>query len=304
MSISLTILGCGSATPTTKHHPTAQFLEIAERFFLIDCGEGTQLQLRRFKLKFSKIDRILISHMHGDHYFGLIGLLSSFHLLGRKKKMTIIGPPDLERLLNLQFDLSGTRPVFPIEFIHTQTGERRLVWEDRRVEVWSFPLRHSIQTTGFLFREKRKPRKINRPACDRFEVPISAFNGIKEGKDFVTASGEVIPNETLTFDPPTPRTYAFLSDTAFSPENIPFLKEVDLMYHESTFLKGDRALAERTVHSTTEDAAKMASGSKAGQLLIGHFSHRYEDETEYLREAEAIFPNTTLAHEGLRVTIE
>lgn len=301
MAFELTILGCGSATPTSTQHPTAQHLQIAERFFLIDCGEGTQQQLRKYKVRMSKINRIFISHMHGDHYFGLIGLISSYHLFNRKTTLHIYGPPELEEVIRVQLRASNTRLVYPLVFHHTQTETEKVIFEDKKVEVKSFPLKHSVPVTGFLFKEKIKDRNMLADKIDEFNIPHYAINRIKKGDDFITDDGRLIPNNQLTKAPLAPMSYAFCTDTAYMEKTALFVANVDLLYHESTFLKEEIALARKTRHSTALQAAKVASAANAKKLLLGHYSVRYEDNSLFQKEAQVIFKNTIPAKEGMRI---
>ncbi len=300
-AFEVTILGCGSATPTSTQYPTAQLLYMAERFFLIDCGEGTQQRLRQLKLRMGKINHIFISHMHGDHYFGLIGLLSSYHLQNRKNALHVYGPPMLQEILDLQMKASNTQLVYPLHFHPTDANGKQLVFEDKRVQVYSFPLRHSITTTGFLFVEKPKDRKLISDKIRQYKVPIYALHGIKQGKDWVGEDGSVVANETLTIDPPPPLSYAFCSDTAYAQRTADFVQGVDLLYHESTFLQEDKARAKKTRHSTATQAAKVAKAANARHLLLGHYSARYDDKQVFAKEASEIFPQVTAAAESMRI---
>jgi ribonuclease Z len=297
----LTILGCGSATPTANQNPTAQLLNMAERFFLIDCGEGTQRQLRRHKLRMGKINHIFISHLHGDHYFGLIGLISSYHLMNRKNALHIYGPPALEEILNLQMRCSNTELGFPLHFHATQADGKNLIFEDRRVEVYSFPLRHSIATTGFLFNEKPRDRNLISEKIREFKIPIYALNHIKQGADYTTEAGAIVPNAELTTNPPKPLSYAFCSDTAYAQRTADFVQGVDLLYHESTFLEEDKTRAKNTRHSTAVQAAKVAKAAAVRHLLLGHYSVRYDDLSLFAKEAALIFKNVTAAAESMRI---
>lgn len=297
----VTILGCGSATPTANQNPTAQLLNMAERFFLIDCGEGTQRQLRRLKLRMGKINHIFISHLHGDHYFGLIGLISTYHLMSRKNALHVFGPPALEEILNLQMRCSNTELGFKLIFHPTQADGQNLIFEDKKIEVYSFPLRHSIATTGFLFREKPRERNLIPNKIREYKIPVYALNRIKQGADFTTERGELIPNSALTKDPERPLSYAFCSDTAYAQRTANFVREVDVLYHESTFLEEDKARAKNTHHSTAMQAAKVAKAANTRHLLLGHYSVRYDDLTLFAQEAVSIFPNVTAATEGMRI---
>ena len=294
----LTILGCGSATPTNKRNPSAQLLNVAERFFLIDCGEGTQVQLRKFKISFRKIDVIFISHLHGDHYFGLIGLLQSFHLLGRQKKLIIYAPAPLKEVIELQNRVSYTELKYEIEFIPTDPSAPMVIYEDNKVTVTSFPLYHKIPCTGFLFTEKILPRKIIKEKLEQLNISISEIHKLKAGLDALDEDGNLVPNSEVTTDPPLPRSYAYCSDTSYNEKIIDTVKGVDVLYHESTFLDDMKERARQTMHSTALEAATLAQKAGAGKLILGHYSSRYEDESVFLTEAEPVFPNTLLATEG------
>ena len=299
MSISLTILGCHSATPRTFAHPTSQYLEINNRRFLIDCGEGTQVQLRKYKVKFSAIDCIFISHLHGDHYFGLIGLISTFALLNRNNDLHIYAPAGLKEIITLQLRTGNSWPKFKIIYHELKSDNSELIFEDDKVEVFTIPLEHRVYTNGFLFKEKIGERKLNIEAVkDQSEIEICDYQNLKDGKDFVKENGQVLANSKLTFNPNKPLSYAFCSDTVYKPEISAIIRNVDLLYHESTFLKDRQETASKTKHSTAEEAGKVAKKAKVGQLLLGHFSSRYNDLELFKLEAETVFDNVILAKEG------
>lgn len=292
------ILGSSAATPTSTRNPTAQLLNIAERFFLIDCGEGTQIQMRRYKARFQSINHIFISHLHGDHFLGLPGFLASMHLLGRRNELVIYGPKELEEIITVVHKYSETYLNYPIRFVATQNERKELLWEDDKVEVYSFPLQHRIRTTGFLFKEKPLPRNIDKYKLEKLEVSFAEIHKLKKGQDAVDNHGHIIRNAELTFDPPPPRSYAFCSDTRFFEELAEHIRDVDLLYHESTFLEDRIDRAEVTFHSTASQAAKMALLANAKHLLLGHFSARYTELDDFLSEAKPLFPNVSLATEG------
>lgn len=295
MALELTILGYNSALPTANSHPSAQVLNISERYFLIDCGEGTQVQLRRAKLKFSKINHVFISHLHGDHVFGLIGLLSSFQLLGRDKPITIHGPKGIEEFITIQMRLSGSYHGFPILFDELEGNESKVIFEDDKVLVKTIPLDHRIYTNGYLFQEKPKPRRLNPDAISEFnEIEVCDYQNLKNGRDFTLKSGKVIPNSYLTFDAPQTYSYAYCSDTCYKPDIVPIIQNVDLLYHESTFLHDLKDLADFTKHSTAKEAAMIAKAAHAKRLILGHFSNRYDDYSVFLEEAQPIFEATEL----------
>ena len=299
MSLQLTILGCHSATPRTFAHPTSQYLEINNRSFLIDCGEGTQVQLRKYKVKFSKIDNIFISHLHGDHFFGLIGLISTFGLLKRQNDLHIYGPKGIQEIIELQLKLSNSFLQFDLVFHELESNESELIYEDDRVQVYTIPLEHRVYTNGFLFTEKIGERKLNIEAIKRNpEIEICDYQNLKNGKDFIANDGSIIDNEKLTFNPPQPISYAYCSDTVYKPQIAAIIKNADLLYHESTFLKDREELTTTTKHSTAEQAAKIAQIAKVGQLILGHYSSRYDDISLFKHEAETVFNNVELAEEG------
>lgn len=298
MSFELTILGSNSALPTSNRYPTAQVLQVPGLCFLIDCGEGTQIQIRRNKISFAKIRHIFISHLHGDHFYGLVGLISTMNLMGVKHDLHIYAPSELKDLIQPQLDyIRGemtVRPIFhPLNFKKPQT-----IFENKKIEVISFPVKHSIPTSGFLFKEKAKPANISKEAIKEYNIPIAKIKDIKAGSDFFTEEGIVIPNNKLTTPPIPSKSYAFCTDTAFHPPIAAIVKGVDLLYHESTFLEKLKDLASKTLHSTAKEAAEMAKLSGAKKLLIGHFSARFKDISLFEEEAKEIFENTEAAVEG------
>jgi len=298
MGLSVTILGSNSALPTSERNPTAQVLNASGRFFLIDCGEGTQMQLRRHKVRFGRINHIFISHLHGDHVFGLPGLISSYGLLGRNNDLHIYANADLEVLLRPLMAYFSRDLPFRVVFHQVVTNGQELVYEDDSLEVWSIPVDHRIPTVGFIFREKTKERKINKEMCAFYKVPIKWMPPLKRGEDFVDENGVVVPNDRLTYSPPPSRSYAYCTDTRFSKAVISAVHGVDLLYHEATFLDNQQELASKTFHSTARQAAEVAHRAKAGRLLLGHFSSRYKDLSPFLEEARAVFSNTDIADEG------
>ena len=299
MSLQLTILGCHSATPRTFAHPTSQYLEINDRSFLIDCGEGTQVQLRKYKIKFSKIDNIFISHLHGDHFFGLIGLISTFGLLNRQKDLHIYAPKGIKEIIELQLKLSKSYIQFDIVFHELEKNESQLIYEDDKVEVHTIPLDHRIYTNGFLFKEKLGERKLNIEAVkENPQIEICDYQNLKNGRDFVLEDGTVIDNAQLTFNPPNPVSYAYCSDTMYKPAITSLIEGVDLLYHESTFLKDREDLTGTTKHSTAEQAGLIAQKANVGLLILGHYSSRYDDISLFKSEAESVFNHVALAEEG------
>jgi len=305
MSLKLTILGCHSATPRTFAHPTAQYLEINNRSFLIDCGEGTQVQLRKYKVKFSKIDNIFISHLHGDHFFGLIGLISTFGLLNRQNDLHIYGPKGIKEITTLQLKLANCWLKFELHFHELESAESQLIFEDNNVEVHTIPLDHRIYTNGFLFKEKLGKRKLNINAIKEVpEIDICDYQNLKNGKDFITEKGQVIDNLNLTFDPDEQLSYAYCSDTKYKPSIVSQIKNTNLLYHESTFLEDRIDLTDYTKHSTAKQAAQIAKDANVGQLILGHYSSRYNDISLFEKEAKTVFENVILGEAGKLVEIK
>ncbi|MEO6301822.1 MAG: ribonuclease Z, partial [Bacteroidia bacterium] len=287
----------------SERNPSAQLLNIAERYFLIDCGEATQIQLRRFKAKFQAIDHIFISHLHGDHFFGLPGLLSSMHLLGRKQDITVYCPQELKEVMDLLNKISDTHFNFKVNWVFTKNDDKHLIFEDDKVEVYSFPLRHRIFCTGFLFKEKPLPRKIDKYKLDKYKVSTADVLLLKNGNDVVNAEGVTIKNKMVTIDPRDAKSYAYCSDTIYYPRIVDFVKNADMLYHESTFLKDHKERADKTFHSTAEQAAQIAKAANVKQLLLGHYSARYGDLEQFITEAKPIFDNCLLAIDGKRISI-
>ena len=298
MTFSLTILGSNSALPTSERYPTAQVLNVSERFFLIDCGEGTQMQLRKYKLKFSKINHIFISHLHGDHCFGLIGLISTFGLLGRKNDLHLFTHPDLEKQLAPQIDFFCADLSYKIVFNAINPKVHDVIYEDNILSVSTIPLKHRIPTCGFLFKEKKGLNHIRRDMVDFYKIPVRLLPDIKNGADYLMPDGEIVANSRLTTPPARPRSYAFCSDTGYTESIVPIIEGVDLLYHETTFLNEDQDLARQTMHSTATDAALIAKKASVSKLIIGHFSTRYYDLSSFESEARAIFNEVELAREG------
>ena len=297
------ILGCGSALPTTRHFSSSQVVNIREKLFMIDCGEGAQLQLRRSKLKFSRLNHIFISHLHGDHCFGLMGLISTFGLLGRTATLHIYAHKELERLLAPQLEFFCKGMTYEVAFHAIDPNKAEVIYDDRSVSVSTIPLRHRIPTCGFLFQEKKTPNHIIRDMVDFYQIPVYELNRIKNGEDYVCPDGTVVPNHRLTIPSDPPRSYAYCSDTICLPGIVPQIKGVDLLFHEGTFAQSDAARAKETFHTTAAQAAGIARDAAVGQLVIGHFSARYEEESILLEEAKSVFPNTLLARENLNITI-
>lgn len=299
----LHILGCGSALPTTRHFPTSQIVNVRDKLFMIDCGEGAQLQFRKSHLKFSRLNHIFISHLHGDHCFGLLGLISTLNLLGRTAELHIHSPKGLETLLTPMLDFFNRQMTYKVLFHEFDTKEPTLIYEDRSLTVTTIPLRHRMPCCGFLFAEKQRPNHIIREMVDFYQVPVYELNRIKNGADYVTPEGKTVSNSLLTRPSAPSRSYAYCSDTICLPSIVEQIKGVDLLFHEATFADEDAPRARETFHTTAAQAAEIARRAEVKKLLIGHFSARYEDENVLLQEASAIFPDTQLAKETLCVSV-
>lgn len=297
------ILGCGSALPTTRHFATSQVVNLRDKLYMIDCGEGTQMQLRRSKLKFTRLGHIFISHIHGDHCFGLIGLISTFGLLGRTADLHIHAPKELEEILRFQIEAFCKGLEFQIIFHIINTTRYELIFEDRSVSIYTLPLQHRIPCCGYLFIEKAPLPHIRREMIDFYHIPVYAIQTIKEGADWELPDGTIIPHEQLTTPAYPPRKYAYCSDSIYLPKLKKWIEGVDLLFHEATFGKDNEARAKETFHSTAEQAATLARDSNVKKLLIGHYSARYTDEKVLLEEAKAIFPNTHLSIENLLINV-
>ena len=299
----LHILGCGSALPTTRHFPTSQIVNVRDKLFMIDCGEGAQLQFRKSHLKFSRLNHIFISHLHGDHCFGLLGLISTLNLLGRTAELHIHSPKGLETLLTPMLDFFNRQMTYKVLFHEFDTKEPMQIYEDRSLTVTTIPLRHRMPCCGFLFAEKRCPNHIIREMVDFYQVPVYELNRIKNGADYVTPEGKTVSNNLLTRPSAPSRSYAYCSDTIYLSSIVEQIKGVDLLFHEATFANEDAPRAKETFHTTAAQAAEIARRAEVKKLLIGHFSARYEDENILLQEASAIFPDTQLAKETLCVSV-
>ena len=300
---NLNILGCGSALPTTRHLATSQIVDLRDKLYMIDCGEGTQVQMRRMRVRFGRLAHIFISHLHGDHCFGLPGLISTLGMLGRTGELVVHGPKEVETYLRPVMDLFCRGMEFEVRFNPVDTRSHSLVMEDRSLSVYSIPLKHRIPTCGYLFAEKPKEAHIIREMTDFYQVPVRCMKDIKQGQDYVTPEGEVVPNSRLTRPAAPPKRYAFCSDTAYNRSIIPIIEGADLLYHEATFAECDLARAKETFHSTARQAAEIARDAHVKRLVIGHYSARYEDLSELHREAEAVFPGTILGNEGTVIPV-
>lgn len=297
------ILGCGSALPTTRHNASSQVVRIGNKQFMIDCGEGTQLQLRKSHLHFSFINHIFISHLHGDHCFGLIGMISTFGLLGRNAPLHIYAHPMLQKIIQPQMDFFCKELPYHVEFHNIDPTQHKTIYEDKSITVETLPQKHRIPCCGFLFKEKPKKRHIIGEMMEYYNIPTYLRQGIKDGDDFTTTDGQIIPNDRLTRDADPSRSYAYCSDTLPCPENKIYLNEINLLYHEATFAESEKKRAAETFHSTALQAAEIALEAKVHKLIIGHFSSRYTDDNILLNEAKELFPNTKLAYEGATFSI-
>ena len=298
MSFKLTILGCDSAIPTINKQQTAQLLNVNERFFLIDCGENTQVQLRKYQLSFQRINHVFISHLHGDHYYGLIGLITSMHLLGRKKELHIYAHVALKEIINIQLSASNTILNYPLFFHEIPKDEEIKLYSDENIEVKNILLDHTIDCSGFIFKEKKYKRKIIKEKLDEFKIPFEEISNLRKGKDLLLKDGRKILNHEVTKEGDSPKSYAYCSDTRFFSSIISKIKNVDLLYHETTFCDEHFDVAQKTGHSTTIQAAKIAKKAKAKRLIIGHYSKRYSDLNELLNESRSVFENSFLSREG------
>lgn len=294
----LTILGCYAATPRTMTNPTSQVLEMKNSMFLIDCGEGTQVQLRKNKIKFSKINHVFISHLHGDHFYGLIGLISTFSLLNRQTDLHVYGPKGIKEVTLLQLRLSASWTSYNLYFHELESNESHIIFEDDKVVVSTIPLRHRVYTNGYLFQEKPGDRKLNIEVVENYNIDTAYYQKIKQGGDIKLEDGRVIPNAELTFDPAPPQSYAFCSDTVYDESIVNLIRDVDVLYHESTFLDSEERYCETTMHCTAKQAATIAVKSNAKHLVLGHFSTRYDNIERFGDEARTVFSNVHVADDG------
>lgn len=293
------ILGCGSALPTLKHNASSQLIEMRGKCFMVDCGEGAQMQFRRSHIHFSKLNAIFISHMHGDHCFGLMGLLSTLGMLGRTSKLRIYAPKDYEPLFKQQVEFFMQTMEYEMEMIPVDTEKQQVIYEDHSLTVETVPLQHRVPCCGFIFREKPTLPHIRRDMIDYYGIPVSQINNIKNGADWTNEDGDVIPNARLVQPADSPRSYAYCSDTRFMPALKEQVKGVTVLYHESTYTAEQEDRAKIYYHSTARQAATIAAGAGVGTLLLGHYSARYNDEQVLLEEAKAVFPNSVLSQEGM-----
>lgn len=293
------ILGCGSALPTLKHNASSQLIEMRGKCFMVDCGEGAQMQFRRSHIHFSKLNAIFISHMHGDHCFGLMGLLSTLGMLGRTSKLRIYAPKDYEPLFRQQVEFFMQTMEYEMEMIPVDTEKQQVIYEDHSLTVETVPLQHRVPCCGFIFREKPTLPHIRRDMIDYYGIPVSQINNIKNGADWTNEDGDMIPNARLVQPADPPRSYAYCSDTRFVPGLKEKVKGVTVLYHESTYTSDQEDRAKIYYHSTARQAATIAAGAGVGTLLLGHYSARYNDEQVLLQEAKAVFENSILTQEGM-----
>ncbi|MDG1572606.1 ribonuclease Z [Robiginitalea sp. M366] len=294
----LQIIGCHAATPRHLTHPSAQILEAGGHMVLIDCGEGTQMELRRYRIKFSRIGHIFISHLHGDHFFGLPGLISTFRLLGREKPLHIYGPKGIKEAVTLLLKLGDSWTQYPLHFHELTATEPEVILEDTTLQVSTLPLAHRVYTNGYLFRQQPGLRKLDLEKATALGIDRAYFRRIQLGEDVPGPDGKPVPNREVSLPPPPPASYAYCSDTAYKPELTSWINGVDRLYHEATFLETEAHLASKTGHSTARQAARIAADAGVGQLILGHFSTRYKDLSAFRTEAAAIFTNTELAEDG------
>ncbi len=304
MSFSLTVLGSSSALPTSKRFPSAHVLKIHEHFFLIDCGEGAQIQLRKFKIKLGRINHIFISHLHGDHIFGIPGLLSTFSLLGRRTTLFLHGHQELQYIIDFFKTYFGKDLQYEIKLVPFKANKQAQIFENKHITVETLPLRHRIPTVGFLFKEKKKTRNIKKEAIKNYNIPIKDIIKIKNGEDFITQEGIIIPNTELTLSPYRSRSFAYCTDTLYHNKLAERIKGTDLLYHEATFLECDKKLAKQTFHSTAAQAAKIAQMANVKKLILGHFSSRYKNIELFEKEAKVIFPDTEAVEDGKEYSID
>lgn len=296
--MKITILGCHAATPRTITNPTAQHLEIKNRSFLIDCGEGTQVQIRKNKININKIKSVFISHLHGDHFYGLIGLISTMALLNRTTDLHVFAPKGAKEIIYLQLKLSESWTNYNLFFHELSSKNSELIFEDEKILVKTIPLKHRVYTNGFLFQEKTGERQLNIPAIEAHGIEKCYYQNIKKGKDVLLDNGKLIENKEITTEPKATMSYAFCSDTMYNEEIISIIKNVDILYHESTFLESEQNMAQKTMHSTAKEAATIAAKANVKNLILGHYSTRYKDLESFRDEAQTVFSNVLLAEAG------
>ncbi len=299
IEFSVTVLGSGSAIPTSKQNPSSQLVTYNNNRYLIDCGEGTQMQMIKHKVRHSHLDNVFISHLHGDHFYGLIGLLNSFHLMRREKPLHLFAPKDLEKVIEVHLEVSNTTLYYPLIFHPLEDYDDQPLLDNDQIKISCFPLKHSIPVWGFLFKENELKRRLDKTFVEKYSPDFQQMADIKNGADFLSPDGELLSNESITLPPKPARSFAYCSDTAYLQSTGTYAKGVDLLYHESTFDNGMEALAKKTLHSTAVDAARVAKEAGAGKLMLGHYSARFqEDLNRLLNEAKEVFPNSILSREG------
>ncbi len=298
MSFEVTILGSGAAIPTQRRNPTSQYIVCNDRHILIDCGEGTQMQIRKYGIKFQRINHILISHLHGDHFFGLVGLISTMHLMGRDKGLSIYGPEELEQILRLQLEVGAAKLDFEINFVKLNGKDSGVIFEDKLIQISYFPLKHRIPTNGFVIREKVKERRLNPLKIEGSGLQFEHMHRLKKGEDILLENGKTLKNTKYTLDPHPSFSYAYCSDTAYAEKIVSYIKGVSLLYHEATFIEKDIERARATFHSTARQAAEIAKKAGVGKLLVGHLSARYESTSDHLHEAMHVFENSEVVEDG------
>jgi ribonuclease Z len=298
VSFEVTILGSGAAVPTYRRNPTAQYIVCNDRHILIDCGEGTQMQLRKYSIRFQRISHILISHLHGDHFFGLVGLLSTMHLMGRDKGITIYGPGELEGIIRSQLEIAGARLDFDLTFVRLNGKEAKLIFEDNLIEIHTFPLKHRIPTNGFVIREKIKERRLISEAIKGSGLLIEHLPKLKRGENVIDEKGNEYDFEEFTLPPHPSHSYAFCSDTKYDESIVSYIQSVSVLYHEATFTEKDSDRAKSTFHSTAKQAATIAVKAAVGQLLLGHISARYDTVDTHLEEAKVHFKDVVVVEDG------
>ena len=303
MTFSVTILGSGAAIPTSDRNPTAHLVEVRNQLLLLDCGEGTQMQMGRSGVKLQKINHIFISHLHGDHYFGLIGLINTMHMLGRSQELHIYGIAPLKQMIDFQLEVGSTTLQYPLIFHPIQTASSELILDDEAISVSTIPLNHRVPTCGFLIKEKESLRKIRKDFAKSVKVPVPYYDRIRRGEDFIDENGSVYPNHEITVDPYPPRSYAYCTDTAYHEPVIRIIKNCDLLYHEATFMEDKAADAHAKFHSTAREAATIALKANVKKLVIGHFSARYKETEGLLQEAREVFTETVLAEDGMTIQV-
>ncbi|MGP8216167.1 MAG: ribonuclease Z [Bacteroidia bacterium] len=302
-AFEVTVLGCSSATPAFGRYPTSQFIHIAGRHFLVDCGEGTQMQLRRFSIKFQRISHIFISHLHGDHFLGLSGFLSSIHLLGRTEPLHLYAEAGLKKIIDVTNELSRSVLQYPVIFHPLDFSGNHIIFEDEKLTVSTIIMKHSVPCCGFIFTEKPRPKKLIKEEIEKYQVPVDQMEKLKAGEDFITNEGKRIENNILTLPALPPRRYVYCSDTIYDEELIPFIRNANLLYHEATFMEDMRERAKQTMHSTARDAATLAKKAEVHKLILGHFSARYKNLEPLLAEAKEVFAETYLAEEGKKISV-